>query len=261
MDSGARPDGSAMTDVASDRAQSLPDVAATDTGARDTGSDVVIDTGVPVDSGSLCMPACRAGHRCVSGICLCGTSGTCASGQECCGDACVDVQSSTSNCGRCGNACAAGQVCSLGACTSMPVCAPACDAAQGERCVAGGICACGTSATACPAGQVCNMGVCGSGCPSGCPTGETCSGRACVCGTTGATCPAGTECRSGRCVDPNACDPPCGAGQTCCNRACVNTATDRNNCGGCGNRCTPILEDCCAPLGLGRPACTPILFC
>jgi hypothetical protein len=259
VDSGVRPDtGVPMQDVATDRGAPPQDATAVDA-ARDTG--VMTDTGVPVDSGSLCMPACRAGHRCISGLCLCGMSGTCAANQECCGDACVDVQSNTMNCGRCGNVCPAGQFCSAGTCTSMPMCAPACDVAQGERCVAPGICACGAGGTACPAGQVCNMGVCGSGCPSGCPAGEMCVGRSCVCGTTGATCPAGTECRSGRCVDPNACDPPCGAGLTCCNRACVNLRTDTRNCGACGRSCTPVLEACCAPFGLGSPQCTPILFC
>lgn len=250
-DVGAMADTGASQDVASDRP----------TSPMDTG----VDSGVTIDSGiadvqAMCSPACRPGHRCESGVCRCGASAACALGQECCGDACVDPQSSLAHCGRCGNACMAGGSCNAGTCIDPPpMCSPACDTAQGERCVPPGVCGCGESGVRCPAGQLCTAGVCGPACPGGCPAGEMCVGRACVCGTTGATCAAGTTCRGGRCLRPDECFPACTSAQLCCAGACV--ANDASNCGSCGTRCTPFLERCCMPLGLGSLQCAPTFVC
>jgi hypothetical protein len=183
----------------------------------------VADVATVVDTGPTCATMCRAGQSCVMGECRCGAGPACGASEECCADACVDTRASASHCGRCGVACRAGESCMAGACVvPVPVCSPGCDVAQGERCAAPGVC---------------------------------------VCGASGAPCAAGTSCRAGRCLAPDACDPDCAAGLTCCNRRCVDTRTDANNCGGCGTTCAPVLEQCCAPLGLGRPACTPFVLC
>lgn len=43
-------------------------------------------------------------------------AGGCNGGQTNCGGACVDLMTSPSNCGHCGNACPSGESCSGGAC-------------------------------------------------------------------------------------------------------------------------------------------------
>ena len=259
-DSGARTD---RADVGANvDAGVAQDVVADERSTMDTGVDagVSVDTGVVQDVQAVCTPACRPGHRCDAGTCRCGASAACALGQECCGDTCVDNQTTVAHCGRCGNACMAGGMCTAGVCIDPPpMCSPACDAAQGERCVAPGVCGCGASGARCAAGEVCTAGVCGPACPGGCPTGEMCVGRACVCGTTGATCARGTSCRGGRCLRPDECFPACASGQLCCSGACV--PSDASNCGRCGTRCTPLLERCCMPLGVGSLQCTPSLVC
>lgn len=49
-----------------------------------------------------------------------------------------------------------------------------------------------------------------------------------------------TTCTGG----PLACDAGCAAPSTSCAGACVNTATDKNNCGGCGKACSGSTPDC-----------------
>ena len=46
----------------------------------------------------------------------CGGGAACRDGKVCCARACTNVQADTTNCGRCGNVCAAGQRCCTGAC-------------------------------------------------------------------------------------------------------------------------------------------------
>lgn len=50
---------------------------------------------------------CAQGESCVSGVCLCGSSGggSCTTGQACCAGACRDVSADPMNCGGCGVAC------------------------------------------------------------------------------------------------------------------------------------------------------------
>ena len=96
----------------------------------------------------------------------------------------------------------------------------------------------------------------GSPPPAGCAAGAIVCGGACVdptddaanCGGCGSACGAGASCLSGLCA------PPCAApNQICGIRAadggssatliCANTATDRANCGACGNAC-PVNQAC-----------------
>ncbi|MDB4930779.1 MAG: Tryptophan synthase alpha chain [Myxococcaceae bacterium] len=79
-----------------------------------------------------------------------------------CAGSCVNLQTSATNCGMCGRACAAGQTCVAG------VCGVACPAGQA---LCGGSCVdttsdssnCGTCGRACIGGQWCIAGACGGG--------------------------------------------------------------------------------------------------
>jgi hypothetical protein len=65
---------------------------------------------------------CAAGSICAAGTCVpgCNPQHDCQLGDTCCGTQCFDVQTATTNCGACGNACAGGAnadaVCSGGQC-------------------------------------------------------------------------------------------------------------------------------------------------
>jgi len=127
------------------------------------------------------------------------TFGTCPAGQNFCGTACVNLQTSATNCGACGTVC------------SAPV-------GGSVACVAG---ACVRS---CPAGQL----NCGGTCRAVATDATNCG----ACGTVCAA-PAGgsTACVAGACV------AACPAGQTNCGGTCRNLATDSANCGACGAAC------------------------
>ena len=98
------------------------------------------------DSGSSeCSPVCGVGQRCAMGACVCSDALTD------CGSSCVNLESSETNCGQCGNACAAPLVCSRGAC---------------EESCADALTACGSSCIDL-AVDVANCGQCSHGCPGG----------------------------------------------------------------------------------------------
>jgi hypothetical protein len=96
-----------------------------------------------------------SGAACVNGFC----STACPAGQVACSGACVDISSTSSNCGACGVACASGQTCQNGACSS------AC-AAGSSSCA--GVCVntgtntsnCGACGVVCPTGKTCQAGSC-----------------------------------------------------------------------------------------------------
>jgi hypothetical protein len=75
----------------------------------------------PAHCGS-CDKKCDANETCGPGgsnnapTCLCDGK-SCAAGQSCCGQACVDTRGSFANCGACGHSCKQGEQCTNGVCT------------------------------------------------------------------------------------------------------------------------------------------------
>ena len=131
----------------------------------------------------------------------------CPEGQSRCGDACVDLSSSSSQCGACGVACSSTQLCVEGACqcrAGASLCGGACavTASDPEHC---GGCA-GAGGVACAADQVCERGECKAACAL--DTSALC-GRSCVdvqtdafhCGACGMVCADARSCHSGVCSD------------------------------------------------------------
>ena len=135
----------------------------TDAGAivdvpSDRGSDARVDTGSPTDV----MDAADVADVTDAADVADGDTGpatTCDLGFVACGADCVNLTSSTGNCGACGNACPAGQVCRTG------VCGTACASGNtlcGTECVTLGDdnSHCGACNNACAAGESCQSGVC-----------------------------------------------------------------------------------------------------
>jgi hypothetical protein len=83
---------------------------------------------------------------------------------QCCGEACVDLNSDPSNCGACGVACPSGTACQFGFCQSAVACA---QSAQGTACpfsaTAEGICCGGRCVD--PGSDSANCTDCGLACP------------------------------------------------------------------------------------------------
>ncbi len=176
--------------------------------------------------------------------------GTCTTGQTLCGAGCVDLQTSATNCGACGNACGTGQVCTAGRCgcpTGQLLCGTTCVTATTDRNN------CGRCGNVCPAAQTCTAGACA------CATGQNLCGSACVnlqsdaanCGTCGTVCPTGSTCASGRCA--------CPAGQTACGSTCIDLTSSNTNCGACGRVCgtgTTCQASTCRPANNDRASAT-----
>ena len=155
---------------------------------------------------------------------------SCASGQERCDGLCVDILQSATNCGSCGQVCAAGALCLTGVCacqSGMVDCQGACVDLQGDGSN------CGQCGTGCSSDEVCSSGHCSQDCMT---AGQTQCGTSCVtldsdphnCGACGTACDPGQECVGGACV--------CPVGQTFCDH-CVDLNTDGSNCGSCGTVC------------------------
>jgi hypothetical protein len=181
----------------------------------------------------------------------------CSSGSSCSYNSgvCIDVQSDSNNCGRCGNACPSGSTCTSGSCrctgvdggavslcgiTSSPVCA---DLQRDPN-------NCGWCGRTCPAGVACSGGACVCP-PNGGNTMTLCSGKLgdeCVdlqhdpnnCGMCNRQCPTGTACNNGNCACPGS-GLDGGASLSLCptpnGNVCVDLQSDPNNCGWCGRSC------------------------
>ena len=175
---------------------------------------MVVDTGAP--DTSMINPPPDSGPSCTNG-------------QSLCGAVCVDETSDGTNCGGCGNTCAAGQMCNMGTCASscssaLVQCGSSCIDTQGDAKNCGG---CGV---ACATGLVCTGGMCALTCE----TGET------MCTSGGA--PIVSDGGIGDAGDADAGDADAATatdgGMTPVVSYCIDAHSDRNNCGGCGIQCT-----------------------
>lgn len=194
----------------------------------------------PLNCGA-CGVICDKVSSCFNGTC----QPQCPPQTVDCAGACVNLAGDPNNCGACGNACAANEACSNGQC------GPACPTQ-----ICNGVC---TDTTSDPL----NCGVCGNACAPPINGSPTCVNSAC-----GVVCNAGFVNCNGSCTNTstdthncgacfNVCSPPNGV-SGCANGVCVvvacnagfgncngnpadgcetNLATDRNNCGACGNVC------------------------
>ncbi|MFL5322358.1 MAG: hypothetical protein ACJ790_22055 [Myxococcaceae bacterium] len=222
----------------------------------------------------LCVGViCPSGESCSKGVCVCGEN------RLACGGGCVDPLTDESNCGACGNACAATDRCANGTCLPKNCASEQCnplsvcfqgscvaDACVGIVCTGGqecqgGVCACAPGKTSCNGACVDgdtdnqNCGGCGNVCSSGtrCAQGacltQTCGSQACdplsVCypgNCVEAAC-VGVACNGGRVCSAGVCT--CGTGKTDCGAdGCVDTSTDEAHCGTCGTSCG--VGDTCA---------------
>jgi hypothetical protein len=211
---------------------------------------------------------------------VCDSAYACVGREICCGSKtipyhCVDPITSNTDCGTCGNTCAAGRHCDGGACvcdTGRQPCGRTlpsgpencCGSGPGQLCCPPDGCVdtrsnpkhCGNCATGCPSGKNCVNGSCV------CPTGQVACGAGCC---PPASSPTKTTCCSGTCVDlrtdpahcgscPNACPP----GRTCCSGVCVDLQNDPNHCGACPTVCPPGRTCCsgtCVDLQTDRAHC------
>src|SRR5204862_3971323 len=89
------------------------------------------------------------------------------SAPDCCGDHCVDLTRSLSNCGACGKACGDGQVCAAGQCIEGDVLGPQCD----PKCAKDEVCLAGADKNACCKYALLCGGVCLSAPPRQCQAG------------------------------------------------------------------------------------------
>ncbi|MBL8603468.1 MAG: hypothetical protein JNK72_16205 [Myxococcales bacterium] len=203
------------------------DAGASDAGPADVGLDVT-DTGNIV----FCATArpCPTGLVCDDGIC----QASCPSGQSNCGGFCRAVQTDTSHCGMCGNACQPGQDCTMGACRTVCA-APTTNCNNVCRDLQADNNNCGACGTVCMGGTSCASGRCT------CPTGQNaCSGTCTNLQTDLANCGAcGTRCASGQLCSNGMCVTTCAAGLTNCSGTCRNLQSDVAACGSCTTRCTP----------------------
>jgi len=176
---------------------------------------------------------CAAGFLCVGNVCAKGCSSTkpCATGESCCAGSCVDLQTNIDNCGVCGTKCsvtAGTATCTAGAC-KVATCTGTladCDGLYSNGCEVD------------KAISVANCGACGSACGTVANGTAACVSSACTVGS----CATGYKDCDG--LVANGCE--------------VTPATDRLNCGTCGNVCpTPTNGTAgCASGVCGVGSCT-----
>ncbi|MFO0586988.1 MAG: hypothetical protein U0441_05605 [Polyangiaceae bacterium] len=213
--------------------------------------------------GAACSLA-NAAESCVSGAC---TLTSCDAGFANCdnqtANGCeINTNTSTANCGGCGNACSlanASQSCVGGACAIG-----ACNAGFGncDNNVANGcetnlnasLANCGTCGNACSyanAGAACNNGSCAMGsCSSGFANCDNNAANGCEvntntsaanCGACGNACSlanASSTCSSGSCAIVSCSGTFANCDGQAANGCEINTATNPNSCGSCGNVCS-----------------------
>ncbi len=228
-----------------------------------------VDTETDRNNCGACSNPCGTTEVCMGGDCSCplsnadGDAGPITNYQSCVVRQCVDLQSSTTNCGVCDNVCTPKR-CLAGACgcaTTDIVCKGNVTCTPGDAtCATNGACFdplitkehCGNCATACGQHEHCVAGSCVLSCEA---DGLKNCGGACVdvmnnsaggiiqdCGDCGIACPPSGkfECKSGTCIcrtelGPTAAhckDPVTGED------LCVDSAKDPRFCGSCDVACT-----------------------
>lgn len=228
--------------------------------------------------------SCCGANRpnCCAGTCVsfqndeanCGSCGRlCPAGWQCCGGACVNPATDSNNCGACGRVCPTGGVCQNGTC-ACPAGFPEC---AGRCCLPGQSCCTGETGAQCitpkdprdgrpwcgqsrPSGADPGPVFCLNNCPPGTECGPICSGETCTVDWYCSPCPPGSIACSGLCTNPatdrnncGACGNSCAPGQACCGGICTNLSADPLNCGSCGNTCPA----CCYFGGCGVTATWP----
>lgn len=204
----------------------------------------------PANCGA-CGNVCPAHAICQGGLCYCGDGYTasnnqciavspavtiagngCPSGMSPCPDGyCYELAASSTNCGICGNACAAGLVCSASTCSApAPVVTAPVTTTAVTTTVAAPVTTTVTTTPVSPGVTLVKPGLtlAGSLTVNCAITGRTSCSGICVntssdaanCGTCGHACTAATP--------------------SCCNGGCVNFQTDLSNCGSCGHACNSL---------------------
>src|SRR5208283_1881221 len=130
--------------------------------------------------GQLNCGTCPTGQTCGGGG-VANVCGGCPTGDVVCAGACVNTTNNPSNCGTCGNACAAGEACVAGVCTC-----PSGQVFCGNACVneTSDPNNCGACGHACASGQGCTSGVCGTTGAAVCGNGIREAGEQCDDGNT-----------------------------------------------------------------------------
>jgi hypothetical protein len=138
----------------------------------------------------------------------------CAGGEAVCADGCVDLQTSGTDCGACGNACQAGQYCSSGSCYgttsecgSLTSCSDGCQNLETSNAD------CGSCGHACTGGQTCSDFECTGGTTTTCTSCETTAEEG-ACASDYSTCE-----NDSNCTGYSSCVSGC-AGNTTCNQNC-----------------------------------------
>ncbi len=189
--------------------------------------DACVDTQSDPHNCQVCGNVCPAGSFCNNGFCpvvdcrgaplytQCMLGGGADAGVgACCGDTCVDQNTSVTACGGCGVVCPSGGSCVQGVCNGPD----------------GGFFECSDDPSGCPAGSACSGILCIASSCAGAPDGQSCAF-----GPGG----GGGACCGGKCVDPTT-DPEncggCGIGSatsTCVGGFVFPPAADAGTCPPC----------------------------
>ena len=239
---------------------------------------------VPANGYAACSTGQCGVGACISGATLSNGQCSCYSGTTACnsstGPSCATLSSDPSNCGACGNICAAGQFCQAGicqgcgsgqtSCYNSSLSAYTCVNTQTDGNNCGG---CGNTCSSYGYGTStgCWLGKCGATCNAGYTACATAYGNVnCTnitsdssnCGACGKVCAAGQTCLAGTCQNMG-----CPSGQVACGSAgstpsCVNLQTDSNNCGACYSYCpSPLACQAgnCLPSASSGPVLTVVV--